>query len=506
MPAHEVEAIARSGITLTDFDSGARILWEPTPIQCAIWQAREQHHRLFVTKPRRAYASTALDFDDVLFTVCNDGSGERVRTGVAIDTEDHVAERIYQMSSFLTQLHVPHTAVEGLITLTQSESQITCFTASGKRAAASTGLQRVRYSEAAYYKPGEIGTISAAAGKQAQEIIETTIGTHATNFTEVRARWREVGAWRPYFQLFFPFESHAEYRAPAHLITEAEWEWAQEPAQGFTIREAASYWLREILPKFGGDKQRARGEYPQRAEHMFDTALGRWVSRTPRIVPPIDVVKVMGNAGEVWPLLIWRKPERTSGRISIALDAAKGAGVSRATVCVVDETDGFLCAAFADAFVLGDDQAIVAQKAWAMYSTQRDDGKWTRPRLRAEDNVTGQIVIQPLRRLGMPVETFDTTEASQILGMQAAKRGVETGILEGPAELAEECDECFKDPVTGKFKGHKDLLMTYGMCLRGVSFAQLGPKAPDVEANSETRINVRKAIMRQQKLQRGRWL
>jgi hypothetical protein len=274
-------------------------------------------------------------------------------------------------------------------------------------------------------------------------------------------------------------------------------------AAGFTIRAAAAYWLREIVPnKCAGDTVRAKHEYPQTPEDMFASSDLLWVRRRSRTLDPLEVVRVMGVGGEVWPLLIWRKPEDTSGRIRIAADSAKGSGVSRSTVLVVDAEDGRLCASFADSTIMGDDHALVAQRAWAMYSRARPDGGFDRPRLGAEDNTTGQIFIQPAKRLGLPVEPFDTTDASQMLGMQVARRAIQTGLLEGPKELAEECDECTRDPVTGKWKGHKDIMMTYGMCMRGVEPAQRGAAK---DTRTEHRIDGRKLILAQMRRERHGW-
>lgn len=498
--AKVVEWVRAWNLHITDFDSGVSIPWEPTAVQVACWQAREDHQRLFVAKPRRAYVSTAFDLDDALFAAINDGDGQRVRVGVALDTDDHVAERVFQMASFLTQMQIPHRQIEGLIELGVSGSQIVVFTAGGKRAGASTGFQRVRYSEAAYYGPGEIGTISAAAGKQAGEIIETTIGTHASNFVEARARWRETGAWRPFHPLFFPFESHLEYRAPADIITDQEWDWAQ--ADGFTIREAAAYWLREILPKFGGDMQRARGEYPQRPEHMFDTALGRWVTKTPKVLQPVDVMHVTGPYGAELHALIYVPPRLTSGDLLGGIDTATGKGRDRSVITIVDRHSRRLCAIFCSDRALGDDVATVAKRLWETYSSPGRMGVTGRPKYYVEDNTTGQIVIQPMNRMGVPCETFDTDEASRYQFLAASKIAVETGYLEGPKELAEECDELHRDEH-GRWIGRKDILMAYGFA--AVRIAKAPPVAgPPVDKRHERRIDVEATIARYARRERMR--
>lgn len=497
MPAAEVREIART-LMITDFDTGVSIPWEPTEMQWRCWEAREHHQRLFVTKPRRAYVTTAYDLDDVIFTLINDQDSERVRSGVALDTDAHVDERIVQMSDFFEQLGVPHEAKEGVIELGGAGSQIAVFTAGGKRAGASTGFQRMRYSEAGYYKAGQIATISAAVGKQADEIIETTVGAHAENFVEARARWKAVGAWKPYHQLFLPFELHPEYRAPPELITDQEWEWAQ--TEGFAIREAAAYWLAEVLPKFGGDMQRALGEYPQRVEHLFAVAANRWVNVTPPVLKPVSWVDVPGIDGATHKLLIYIAPKDSSGQASIGADTASGKERSRSAVTVVDNKDGKLLAAWLSDTAPTDDIANIALVAQHMYTTT---SPVTMKRYSAhaliEENGIGAATCQAARRMALDFEPVNMTEEKRYLCLLAAKRAVETGALRGPPELAEECDELHRDEH-GRWKGRKDLLMAYGFA--ALHRSAIGFKHEPGPVDDRVRVNKRIAMARRE--QRGR--
>ncbi len=499
--AADIERIARK-LTLTDFETGRRIPWVPSRAQVEYWALTEANQRCMIGKPRRAFVSTAGDVDDVLQTMVCDSQGHRVRTGVMLDVEDKVTERMWQMSDFLTQLNVKHRATDFYIEF-PGKSEIVGLTAGGKRAAASTGFQRMRYSEFSYYgDPESMASTSSSVGKYGREVIETTIDLGAANGQQARHYWRDPA--NGFTKLFIPFEWLTSYRTGAGRITDEQWAYAQ--SEGFTDRESAAYWLAELLPnKCGGNIVQLMHEFPQIEPHMFQTSTGRWVNKTSRVLEPVEVWKVMGHGGEVWPIMVWTRPADTSGKIVITADAAKGAGVSRATLMAIDEDSGRCVASLAEPLILGDDHARCAWEMWQRFSRERTLAtgivEQMRPRVMAEDNTTGQIFIQPARRLGLPLEVFDTSEVSQLLGMQHAKRAIEVGMLEGPKELAEECDECTRDPVTGKFKGRKDLMMSYGFWAWKRTPAQaLGPPK---EQNRERRVDGARMIRAAMRQERG---
>lgn len=499
VPAGWLHEIA-SGLKITQLVGGATSKWKPNMEQIAVWKAGEVHQRRYITKSRRRGISTALDLEDAVWTKWMDELGHRVRTGVVLHREDNLAERMFQMANFLEQMYgvskKEHDASTFSITM-PGKSEIFGITAGSSDSSRSEGAQRMRYEEYAFYRGG-IGSIAPSVSLGAQETICTTIDISAPNGITARDVWRDTT--NNYAKIFFPFEDAREYRDDPAKISEEQWAWAQK--NNFTRRDSAAYWLTETVPnKCEGDIIRAFREYPIVEDDMFRAGEAKWVRKTPRVLPPIEVVGVLGVAGDVWPLLIYRRPEDTSGRIVFAADSAKGTGISRSTVVGVED-DGRMVACFSDNTIMGDDHARVAKKALELYTRDRN-GRREVPILYAEDNTTGQIFIQPARRIGLPVETFDTDEASQLVGMTEAKRAIELGLLEGPKELAQECDECFRDPLTGKWKGHKDILMTYGMCRRKDVRRKFGP--PE-DKNDENKIRGKKMLRAAMARQRmGMW-
>jgi hypothetical protein len=462
-------------LRLTDFDSGATIPWVPTPAQAKCLVARFKHQNVFVAKPRRIYASTIFDLDDALFAKTNDADGNRVRVGIALDTDEHTHERCVAISSFLAQLKIGHERTEGRIVFHEKKrrdrsprawvaSEIVVFTAGGKRAQASTGLQRVRYSEAAYYKPGEIATISAAVGQVGQEIIETTLGSHASNFLEIRRRWRERSAWRPYHQLRLTVEDHPLYRLPDSQITDEEWLYMQ--ARGFVIRGAAAYWLRVILPKFGGDEVRARGEYPQIESDMFEAVGGRYILKSPQEAEIREAQIVHGMRGQTWEIAYHQDPAGMSGRAIIAVDTS-GKGHSRSAAIAIDENTAEILASVSGEDLAHDD---LARCAAAMQHRLHVHRHLPRGLILVEDNGIGQSTCTELDTLGVPYARINQTEETAADCMLAAKGAIESlTVWEAPRELVEECDELVRVPLASgsgfRWKGRKDLLMCLGMAL-----------------------------------------
>lgn len=476
LAADDIAEIAGK-LTITDFVTGARRPWVPSPMQLAAWQFSERNRRGFIGKPRRAYISTAFDLEDALQTVVADSAGHRVRTGIMLDTEEKVTERMWQCADFLAQLGLEHRATDYYIEL-PGGSEIVGLTAGGKRAAASTGFQRMRYSEASYYTdPESLTSTSASVGKLGREMIETTIDIGAANGKQARTLWDDPK--NDFETLFLPFEMHPEYRADPTTITDEEWAAAQ--AEGFTMRESAAYWYREIIPnKCAGDVVKAMHEYPQMVSHMFSSSTGLWVRKRPEVVEPVEVVKVIGPSGELWPVEIYVRPADCVGEFIIGVDVAAGLGVNKTTgverdssvVAVVDRTTRKMVACMASSTIPGDDTAKVAWAMWQHYTKPNmqkpllfanDVPPNVYPRVCIEANGIGGSVTQPASRIGLPHEAFSTTDVTKYNGLLEAKRAVEAGILAGPAALRDECDELHRD-VHGKWKGRKDILMAYGFC------------------------------------------
>lgn len=481
-PGWRLAGVART-LEVSDFVTGATMQWTPSPVQIAIWEAGDHHRRRYVAKPRRIYVSTAFDLEDTVWTLTCDEDGHRVRCAIVLDVEGtdavKIRERIYQCSSFLRQMGVPHEAHTHRIVLGKSGSEIVCFTAGGDRAGASTGFQRIRYDEFSYYRdPKAITSIAGTASKFADENICTTVDITATNGQQAREYWRSRNG---YHKMFFPFEAHTEYRASPEmlaLLTDEQWAWAEE--QGFTTRSAAAYWLHEVVPnKAGGDLARAMHEFPQREEHMFQVSSGRVIMKTPQVWDVGERMPVLGVDGTRWDVEVrgaWVDdlgnpcprghgalvvPEN-SGQLILGVDTSQAMGKSRSAVVAVDKRDGRIVAAFASSQVYSDDLmrvALAMQERWR-------SPKFT-PLAIIETNGIGRASTQAADRLGLAYDTIEQDDASAEECITEAKRAIEAGQTDGPAELAEECDELHRVERGEKtyYKGRKDLVMAYGLAL-----------------------------------------
>lgn len=497
LSAAHLEMIAR-GLKITSLVGGKTELWIPNEEQLEVWRAGEQHLRRFVTKARRVGISTCLDLEDALWTLNCDEAGHRVRCGVVLHTEKHLVERFVQMASFLRQLNIKCVALDTSITFPHG-SEIFGITASATGASRSEGMQRVRWEELSFYKPGAFGEISPSVSIGAPEVIATTIDLGASNGKKAREIWRAPNGFA---KIFLPMSRHHAYRAEPDLITDDQWQWMQK--QGWSNRAAASYWLTEILPnKAEGDEVRAFREYPEREEHMFQSAVGRWCRKTPKVLAPIERVRVEGIAGAEYTLNIYKKPTDTSRDIAIGVDTAQGKGKDRSVVAVIDRVSRRLVACFASNVVDGDEAALVLKAAIEKFSFPDEyTGRMKKPRVFVEDNTVGGIIIGPARRLGLGFETFNTNAVTKYAGLVEARRAIESGILEGPKELAEEADELHRNDA-GDFIGHKDILMACGFVYTRCPPLVHGPiHVEDVEK----RITAKRMIERQMKRQRaGGW-
>lgn len=482
-------------LTIQDHETGTRTRWVPNVEQTRMWAECSAHRFVYVLKPRQVGASTAACLDDAVWTATCDAAGHRVRCAIVVDTFDKAMERLWVCEDFLRQLGLPHRRADNVIRFPNG-SEIVAWSAGSDEVGRSLSIQRLHITELPFWEKPKDAYIALMQGLSldGECLIETTADIK-TPFA--RDLWREDNEFR---KVFFPVTMHDEYRADPTSITDEQFAEVLDNI-GAVERDVAAWLVWAVANKCGGDWLKARREYPPTEGDCWAASEGRWVSVTSRVLQPVEVLRVMGVGGDVWPLSIWRKPEQSTGPFRIACDSAKGSGVSRSTVCVVDTADGKLVASFADSTIMGDDHALVAQRAWSHYSRRLEGtDNYERPHLGAEDNTTGQIFIQPARRLGLPVHTFDTTEASQMLGMQEARRAIQLGLLEGPKELAEECDECTRDPVTGKWKGHKDLMMTYGMCMRNVVKKPIGP-VPDTRVEHKIDgARIIKNLMRQERM------
>lgn len=488
---------AASSLKITQLRGGATAPWVPNPEQVRVWEEGETQQRRYITKPRRIGISTALDLEDALWTWMCDRDGHRVRCGVVLHREENLKERITLMASFLKQLRRPHEASAFEIGFPNG-SQIVGFTAGGNGASRSEGVQRMRYEEYAFYTAG-MGSFAPSVSLGVQETICTTIDIAAPNGIAAREMWR---AQNGYQKIFFPFESHEEYRStPKELadtpLTVDERAFARD--NGFSSDSAAHYWLREILPnKCEGDIITAFREYPPQERHMFQVSDSRVVMVDPPQAVVIDdaCFSVFGIAGDSWRVEVYgskhvgpRGEEQIaahehSGQLVCTVDTARGIEVSRSVVLVTDKRDKRILACCASDKLRYDDLARVAMETCAHFAAQQ---KGCKVELVVEDDGVGDATCLALERLGFPFVRFSqgtidetTKKTNKEKCITLAKRALEAGSTTVPSELKEECDELHKDEK-GRYRGRKDVVMMYGMALVWVQTNAFDPKTRDPE-------------------------
>jgi hypothetical protein len=482
--AADVEAIART-IEITHHETGARSPWEPNAEQRRYWEECERHRYVYATKPRQIGLSTAANLSDLVFTAAADGARQVVRCAIVVDTWEKALERVRVCSDFAGQLGLEHHASQDRITFPHG-SEIVAFTAAGSGVGRSLAVQRYHLTELPYWEqPGPAyGALMQSLSLGGQCTIETTMSTRDAFAREL---WRNRNEFS---KVFFPVELHAEYRADPASITEEEWEWCR--SEGFGRRDAAAWWVWVLNTKLGGDRLALMREYPQREEHMFQADSARFIRSTPKVHPWTALYETHGLDGDAWKVRVWRTPEEGSGQYLIAVDTAAGKERDRSVILVADKRDGRLCAAFSSDTIMADDLARIALDLQRRYTTTTQHGETYRCPVLIEDNGIGEATCQSAARIGLMFERVTTTEDSKYQGLSAAKRAVESGTLYGPEELAEECDELHRDDL-GRFKGRKDMLMTYGFIARRLAVdGYRSGKQPD-----DDRIHVRRRVMRE---------
>ncbi len=496
-------------LTITDFVTGARAQWVPSRAQIEAWEASERSQRVFVGKPRRAYISTAFDVEDVLQTVAADTAGHRIRTGVMLDVEAKVTERMWQMADFLDQMGVNCRASSFGIDLAGG-SQIVGLTAGGKRSAASTGFQRMRYSEFSYFSdPQAMISTSASVGIEGHEVIETTVDISAANGIQARVFWRDPT--NGYEKLFIPFEWLAAYKTDPARITDEQWLMAQ--GEGFTDRSAAAYWLAELLPaKAGGNLVMLMHEFPQKQEHMFSSGAGRVVEITPPLAEVDGHLEVTGMRGDAWNVEIYGElgaPIVHSGQVVVTVDTAYGVKKTNSIVLATDMETRRPLACFWSNEILHDDLARVAADVTRFFSPPLKSAKRDRCTLVVEADGIGHGTCVELMTLGVPHHRFyqgkdDNAERC----ITQAKRRVEAGMKGAPSIMLEECDELHRDERK-HFKGRKDVLMMFGIANVWIDSHAFTP-APDPEARKDkaNRMHFEDSLReheQQQRLKAPRW-
>ena len=452
---------------------GSRQLWPLTSGQEKAIRAMCLYLWCFLAKPRQEGMSTVVCFMDALWTWCADETVGNVGTNIILDTAAKATKQLGQVADFLKQMRPLGVEYERRSMSAKGPERIEFPNGSviaaegvnGSRVASSYSYHRYHLSEMPYWnRATDIWTsIKPALAEDGLCVIETTCDITDDGLT--KNLWYGNNEFK---KVFFSVEDFDRHRRDPNLITDEEWAWAQE--EGFTDRSAASWWVWALDNEAAGDFAGLCHAYPQKPEHLFMSAAGRFIRCQPEVLKPVDVLTVEGDA-DSWKVEIYRKPEDTSGQCVIGVDTAAGKERDHSAVAVIDKADGQVCASFNSDLIWTDDLARVAQAAQEHYTrvippphTFAREEVIT-PHVVIEDNGIGAATVQAMTRLGRPHTALTMTDAGRLEGLLMVKRACERGELYGPRRLADEADSLHHDDL-GRFKGAKDLCMALGFALR----------------------------------------
>lgn len=459
----EITIQIAESLDIVQHDGGAFSKWVINAEQRQLFHDLWLYKQLFVLKVRQIGASTAVCLDDALWVSANDAAGQRVRCGIVVDTEVKADERVRVCSDFLVQLGLPHIYKKGLNKIEfPNGSEIIGITAGGKRAGASMTFHRLHLTEVPFWRDAvaSFTSLMQALIIGGRVIIETTMGLDTTLAKDL---WTDDS--NDYFKRFFDFEMHEEYRMgydPKILDQDLEERLLEE---GFTNREAMTYWAWLLKNRCGGDIVRCFREYPQKEEHSWMYAEGRWIKKSPVVIDPVERYQVPG-VGDHGIIKVFRNPSEGSGYYIMGLDPAGGVGKDNTAIVVVDMISRQIMASLVSPTILIDDAITAAHHLQARYSESytRPDGKIENrlPLCIVERNGLGMGAVQLAAATGLKFYELQTKEATKYSGLQLVRRYVESGSVFGPEELKDECEELVVDE--GKFVGRKDLCMALGFC------------------------------------------
>ena len=402
---------------VTDQRTGERVQFDPLIEQIEIFNAASQHDHQIYLKGRQIGCSTAICFLDAVYAVMYPGS----KIAVVADTEQKCHGLLDRVRDFFVSLAVrTEISNRSKIRLT-NKSEVHALTANASKgqeqskAGRSLSFQMLHLSELAFWPDqNAYGALSASAGLSAPIIIESTSSGPGD------LMWHLWNTENDYRKVFFDIESHGAYKADGSSLSKERLEEGRE--LGFTDPDSMAWFFQTLENRFSGDLIKCLREYPQRPEHAFQTAEGRWIGITPgvlesNLVRGIDVFK----------------PRDYKTGYSVGVDTAGGIGKDASSV--VDH----VC---------------------------------------VETNGIGLATAQAAREKGVPVREVRTTDASRYSGLLLVKNAVEAGILAGPLELAEECDDLhiYKRE---RFAGRKDLCMALGFALEDIKRSPLFLNAPE---------------------------
>lgn len=470
---------------IVQHQTGLTEAWSPFWEQYKMWQSISAHQYVYFLKVRQIGASTGIMLDNVLWVAANDADGEEVKLGCFIDTDDKAQEQKRRALGMCQQLGLK-VKPSGNTIIFPNGSMMHFASAGGRRAAASVTFQRLHLTEVPFWRDAtnSYNSIMQSLVLDGQCIIETTMGLDDPIGVEL---WKTENN---YHKVFFPFEEHEEYRAddfddPKFAMSEDEAKWLR--SEGFTREDSMRYWLYLLRNKSANDIHKNFREYPQKPEHSFMFAEGRWCNVTPEVLRPLRSVTLPRVPGAIH---IYREPSDASHHCVVGTDTGGGLDLDNTAVTVVDGKDGFICATYYNNQCKTDDQAAVCkyvQDLYTFHQRQQDGSVVHRvPKIRAESNGVGLGLVHQLYRLRCVVEEFATTKDLKQRFMEITARKVEAGEAYGPADLAYESQVI--RTKAGQFLGAKDLFMTLGFCY---DWLERFPYKPLKPTNDPGTFNVR---------------
>ena len=313
------------------------------------------------------------------------------------------------------------------------------------KAGRSLSFQMLHLSELAFWPDqNAYGALTASAGLSAPVIVESTSSGPGD------LMWQLWNGDNSFKKVFFPVESHLAYRIYGVDLSPEKIE--EGRALGFSDEAAMAWFFRALEDRFGGDLIKCIREYPQRPEHAFQSAAGRWISTTPPVLEH-DLIRGMK---------VFKKRDHAT-RYSIGVDTAGGLGMDASTIVVLDKRDGSISATYHDSDATVNILADQVRSAYEMYAPDH---------VCIEVNGIGLATAQACRDKGVPVYEIKTTEASRYSGLLGTRLAIENGYIAGPIELAEECDVLHIDNRE-RFAGKKDMCMAIGFAIEDIKRSPL---------------------------------
>jgi hypothetical protein len=291
-------------------------------------------------------------------------------------------------------------------------------------------------SEAAYYRDS-IATMNAllnASAKKSQIILESTASSDDTHF-------RRMWDGDTYTKFFSPFEAHANYRLPAHSITDDEWDVLRNK-YNFSRRDSAAFWLSKYKDN-GSDDERTLREFPILPEHAFIASSGRWINVDPPVLPY--------TRDEQHPKIKYFTPFDKTHKYVYGVDTAAGNGGDDSVCVVYDTTTRKIAALFADNNTKIDDFVHIINKIANIYRPEY---------LFVETNGIGEGTTRLLQSKGHPVVEYTANQSDRYIGFLWARNQVKAG-LAADEQFLRNCQSCQVEQTVGgqvKFSGQKDII------------------------------------------------